>query len=694
MSSENGRVAARRVPPQDQAEPTGEWRLPPTDLGLGLGVGAAGTVPISRRVALGVLGAGAVAGAGLVTGCASSQPRAGRRRRRPRRGQAMSTSTTPGPTSTTTTTTPEEEPPPTDLAPWSDPATWGGKVPGAGDRASITRPVLLDVDATVAGVLVDPAGQLVFDPAKSHTLTSTANVVVKGTLRMRPGSAGVHQVLAFAGIDEGRFVGGDTHAEMDSDVGLWLVGAGRLDAVGTRKTAWTHLAGAANHGAGSITVDDATGWQVGDEVVVTPTGRHDYGDHWKHHDRRVVKAVSGKTVTLDRPLDHDHPTVTVRAGVTHRAEVLNLTRNVRIEGAPDARAHVIQLHGTVPQTLGWIGLRNLGPRGVLGRYSLHFHMCEDGSRGSTVEGAVALESANHAFVPHLSNGVTFTDCLVHESVNDAFWWDLAGDGQESGDVPSHDILWDRCVASFIAHGDGEDAHSNSGFMMGAGEGNIARRCVATGVSGRSEGATGFQWSAGSNDELNPWTFEDNLAHNNTHSGLFYWQNNAPKTIVDRFTAYNCGQGIYAGSYINLVSYRDCTVYGCADWGLNVRATPSGVRNQTITYDGMYIDQAGRGEFAVMIQEHTLSDDKVTVFTKGTFKGATKAQVGFPSGGELRQMYDFVDCTFEGNAFWVASGVPADSQIRVIRGNLGTLDVHPPGGPGTRKAAWNGTVTPA
>ncbi len=691
MSNEHGTDAPRRALPSDDQRPQrrpddGEWRLPPP------------AVPISRRAALGVLGAGAMAGAGFVTGCASSQPRRPPRRARTGRRGAMSTSTTPPASSTTTTTTttaPTEPPPTGDLARWSDPATWGGKVPGAGDRATVTRPVLLDVDAQVAGVLVEAAGELVFDPDKSHTLKSSANVLVNGAVRMRPASAAVHHVLAFTGVDESRFVGGPSHAPLDSDVGLWLVGAGVLDAMGTEKSAWTHLAAAANPGAGSITVDDASGWQVGDEIVVTPTEAHDYGDHFKHHDRRTVRAVSGKTVTLDKALDHPHPFVTVRPGVTHRPEVLNLSRNVRIEGAPDARAHVMQLHGTAKQTIGWIGLRNLGPEGVLGRYALHFHMCNDGTRGSTVVGAVALENANHAFVPHLSNGIAFTDCIVHESVNEAYWWDLVGPDQESGDVPSHDILWDRCVASFIDFGDGEgEAHSNAGFLLGSGKGNVARRCVAVGVSGRSEGSTGFTWSSGSNDETNGWVFEDNLAHNNTHSGIYYWQNNAPKTFVDRFTAYNCGQGIYAGSYINLVSYRDCTVYACADWGLNVRATPSGVGGQTITYDGMYIDQAGKGDFAVMIQEHTLSADKVTVFTKGTFKGATKAQVGFPSGGELRQMYDFVDCTFTGNAFWVAEGVPADSQIRVIRGNLGTFSVHPPGGPGQTKPAWNATTTPS
>jgi hypothetical protein len=623
---------------------------------------------MSRRAMLGVLGTGAIAGVGFVTGCSTSQP-----------GESGGGGGGR----------------PTNLARWSDPATWGGKVPGAGDRATVTRPVLLDVDARVKGVLIQAGGQLVFDPATTHTLTSTANVVVQGTLRMRPSSAGVQHLLVFAGVNEARFVGGPSHAVVDSDVGLWITGAGVLDAVGSSKTAWTHLAAATAAGAGSITVDQARNWRVGDEIVVTPTERHDYGDHFKHHDRRKIKAISGTTVTLDRALSYAHPFVTVKPGVTHKAEVLNLTRNVRIEGTATGRAHVMQLHGTKPQTLGWLALRYMGPRQVLGRYALHIHMAGDGSRGSTVTGAVAADSANHAFVPHLSNGIGFTDCLVHDSLNDAFWWDLAGDGQESGDVPSHDILWDRCVASFIQHLDGEEAHSNSGFSMGAGKGNVARRCVATGVSGRSEGATGFQWGAGSNDETNPWVFEDNLAHNNTHSGLFYWQNNAPKTTIDRFTAYNCGQGIYAGSYINLVSYRDCTVYGCADWGLNVRATPSGVSGPTtITYDGMYIDQAGRGEYAVLIQEHTLSDDKVTVFTKGTFKGATKAQVGFPSGGELRQMYDFVDCTFSGNALWVARGVPANSQIRLIRSNVGSVSVHPTGGPGTAKPAWNATATPA
>jgi hypothetical protein len=228
-------------------------------------------------------------------------------------------------------------------------------------------------------------------------------------------------------------------------------------------------------------------------------------------------------------------------------------------------------------------------------------------------------------------------------------------------------------------------------MMGSGSGNVARRCVAAGVRGRSEGSTGFVWHAGSNDEANAWVFEDNIAHNNTHSALFYWQNNAPKHTIERFVGYNCGQGIYAGSYMNLVSYRGCIVYACNDWGLNIRATPPGGQD-TITFDDMYVDQAGRSDYAVLVLEHTLSDDMVTVLTNCEFKGGNEAQVGFPNGGDYRQMYDFVDCTFGGNAFWLAEGVPTDSQIRVQGGNLGSLNVHPPGGPGEARSEWNGSVT--
>jgi hypothetical protein len=581
---------------------------------------------------------------------------------------------------------------------WSDPATWGGTLPGEGDVAVVSKPILYDTDATVAGVRVEAAGDLVFDPASTRQLRSTGNVVVAGRLRMRPGAWDRRHDITFVDVDESRFEGGHSDEPMETDVGLWVTGNGLLDVQGTPKTAWTNLAGAAEQGDRTITVADATGWRVGDEVVVTPTEPTTVPDHWAHHDRRTVVSVDGTRVGLDRGLSHPHPAVTVRPGVTHTAEVLDLTRNVTIQGTPEGRSHVMMLAAARPQAIAHLGLRHMGPRQgdeeVLGRYALHFHANYDGSAGSQVDGVVAYDSTGHAFASHLSNGVTFQECVAHDMVDDAFWWDLSLSGEGRDLVPSNQIVYDRCVASYVKSG-GNSKFNLTGFLMGAGDGNVARGCVSTGVEGGAESSAGFHWPSHSrNDEV--WTFEGNLAHNNRHSGIYFWQNGVPRTIVDRYTAYHCGLGIFAGSYSNLVSYRDCTIYACEKGGITISALPSreGRRSgETITYESVYVDQAGMSEYAVDITKHLArgASDRVTSITGSTFKGGVKAQVGLPQGGDHPQLYDFVDCTFEGNEFWLADGLPDQTNLRVD-GPGGSFVVRPADQPGDPRPAWNATVS--
>src|SRR5690606_14088009 len=141
---------------------------------------------------------------------------------------------------------PAPEPPPVAL--WSDPATWGGTVPGEADVVVIDKPITLDVDARVAGVRIGTGGELTFDPAQSRTLESTGNVEVSGVLRARPDRADVVHRLGFLGIDESLFVGDHTMAPYETDVGVWVLAGGVLDLQGTRKRAWAHLAGSADAG--------------------------------------------------------------------------------------------------------------------------------------------------------------------------------------------------------------------------------------------------------------------------------------------------------------------------------------------------------------------------------------------------------------------------------------------------------------
>jgi Right handed beta helix region/G8 domain len=619
---------------------------------------------------------------------------------------APSTVASPSPGSRPPDTAPADTPPerpeevPQPQARWSDPESWGGELPSEADVATIDKPVLLDVDAAVSGVRIEPQGALVFDPSSSRRLASSGNLVVAGRLVVRPADAAVLHQIEFVNVDEAAFRGGHTEEPFDEDVGLWVVGAGLLDVHGTPKTAWTRLAGEANAGDGTIAVDDATGWQVGDEVVVTPTEPTTVEDHWTHHDRRVIASIDGKQITLDRPLEHPHPTVTVRPEVVHRAEVLNLTRNVVIGGTPEGRSHVIMLTTTAPQQILHAGLRHMGPRQgddeeVLGRYAIHFHGDGDGSRGSLVEGVAVYDSTGHAFAAHLSDGVTFRDCVAHDLVDDAYWWDLSLDGGGRHLVPSNDILYERCVAHFVKSG-ANSKFNLTGFLMGAGEGNVARGCVATGVQGGAESSAGFHWPSHSRDD-HTWTFEDNIAHNNHHSGIYFWQNGAPRTIVDRFTAYHCGMGIFAGSYANLASYRDCTIYACEKAGLVISALPAkkGERTgETITYEGMYVDQAGLTDYAVHITKHLARGGRVTLISGSTFLGGRVAQIGIPEGGDHPQLYDITDCTFEGNEFWLADDVSSDTQLNVRDSSAGSFIVRPADQPGELREEWNASVTEA
>ena len=579
---------------------------------------------------------------------------------------------------------------------WSNPATWGGRVPTRGDIVRIDKPVLLDVNAEVAGVRIGVRGSLVFDPARSQRLASHGNIVVRGRLVTRPSGPRVVHRIVFVGIDERRFRGGHVRAPIPSDVGLWIVGNGVLDSHGSPKTPWTRLARAAQAGDRAITVVDPAGWRVGDEIVITPTQRPTVAKHWTHHDRRRIAAINGRTIRLDRALTYRHPAVRVRPGVIHRAEVLNLTRNVVISGTPQGRAHVIMLMTTRPQRISHVWLRHMGPRHgeqeVLGRYALHFHADRNGSRGSLVDGVVVSDSTGHAFAAHLSNGVTFRRCVAHDLVDDAFWWDLGLHGGRDL-VPSHDIVYDRCVAHYVKSG-GNSKFNLTGFMMGAGRGNVARGCVATGVQGGSESSAGFHWPSHSRDD-NTWTFVDNLAHNNRHSGIYFWQNGAPRTIVTRFTAYHCGQGIFAGSYANLASYRRCTIYACRNDGLVISALPSkeGTRTgETITYERMYVDQAGLSDYAVRITKHLSRGGRVTRISGSTFRGGRRAQVGLPDGGRHPQLYDFVNCRMVGNKFWLARDVPVRTRLRVRSRVAAPYVVRRADQPGTLRRAWNARVT--
>lgn len=378
---------------------------------------------------------------------------------------------------------------------WSDPRTWtGGVAPGPATRVVVRAGdrVTLDRDVQVHGVEVD--GSLVLAPDRSVRLASDRNVVVSGTLQMTPATAAIVHELRFVGLDDSKFVGGGMGV-IDSDVGLWVVGAGRLDLEGTPRTGWTNLAGALPAGATALTLaSPPVGWHAGDEVFVAPTEAPTVGKpSWTGFEDTRIASVSGATLSLLSPARRAHPVV----GGRWTAEVGDLTRNVKIDGTASGFAHVF-IHSTSAQTIRYAELQYLGVAGVLGRYPLQFHHDGDGSRGSVIEGVVVHQSGNHAFVPHGSNGITFHDTIAYDIANDAYWWDPpvhapmhAPTMTDMSDGSSSDIVIDHAIAALVH---GPSGPLLTGFRLGQGAPgtDTIRDSVATGVDGRN-GASGFAW---------------------------------------------------------------------------------------------------------------------------------------------------------------------------------------------------------
>lgn len=453
------------------------------------------------------------------------------------------------------------------------------------------------------GFRVPPGESWYFDPDRSTTVEVAANVIVEGTLSMRPSSPDVTHVLRFVDVDESAYRGGGMEV-LDTDVGLWVIGAGVLDLQGTPRASWAR------------TGSDPS-WLPGDELVITPTEPEDFACRPFRTGDAVPQAYE------DVPL----------------AEVLNLTRNVIIEGTPEGRAHTVFLQTTQPQNLSHALFRHMGPRQeaerqedqkIVGRWPIHFHFAGEGSRGSVVEGCLVRDAGSHAFVAHESHGVTFRECVAYDVEEAAYWWD-------QGDQ-THDTLYERCVAANVASI--VRNHALAGFEFQLGRGNRAVACVATAVGNRGAfNASGFFWPGKSGSA---WDFEDCVAHNNTHNGIFWWQNNIDDVDHETrgFVAYNNGRrGIFQGAYKSPARHFQATLRG-NEFEHHAQA----IMNSSGVVGGSdQMDIWGR-EYALVLSG-TVGQFRETpvVFVEDRYAGYQTAPVFINCNGRHREWH-FVRCT--------------------------------------------------
>jgi len=332
---------------------------------------------------------------------------------------------------------------------WSDPATWtSNKVPGTGARVQIKpgHVVIYDRDADTVLRAVHVAGTLRFARDRDTQLCAGLITVQPGdqyiedgfdcsTHAFRPDPELPRATLEVGTPDE------PIPAKHRALIRLYyLYGmnrdscpaivccAGRMDFHGAAMNrTWVRLGATAKKGDDTITLaEPVSGWKAGDRVIVTATQRDENGGGTRRPgvanrnvftEERLIKSIDRKQLVLDGPLTHEH-----KGDGDYRGEVANLSRNVIVESANPAkgRGHTMY-HRHSAGSISYSEFRHLGKEGLLGRYSIHYHLCGDSMRGSFLVGNSVWDSGNRWITIHGTNYLVVRDNVGYGSVGHGFF---------------------------------------------------------------------------------------------------------------------------------------------------------------------------------------------------------------------------------------------------------------------------------
>ena len=224
---------------------------------------------------------------------------------------------------------------------------------------------------------------------------------------------------------------------------------GILDMHGVpRNPTWTSLSTTANINDATITLITAVDWQVGEVIVIAPTGY----DSTEAEEKTIVSIdntnPSNPVITLDSPLSFKHYSgiQTFPSGdfIEMRAEVGLLTRNVVFRGDPETSAanqfgaHIMLCSMGDESLIGrieYIELRDVGQAFQLGRYPIHFHMIGT-VMNSYVNGNSIHNTYNRAVTIHGVFYLRVTNNLAYNTMGHTYFIE---DGIETNNFVSNNL---------------------------------------------------------------------------------------------------------------------------------------------------------------------------------------------------------------------------------------------------------------
>lgn len=336
-----------------------------------------------------------------------------------------------------------------------------------------------------------------------------------------------------------------------ADFGLLVMNSGTCNIQGQSRTAgkdiaWCRLAADAAANATSLTVDADTGWLDNDQIAVTSTTR----TITQSEAGFLNGAAGASTLTVDGfggtagGLGFAHDGV-----APFRAEVMLLTRNVRISGnASGLNAYVLIGISACDfdwAEFFWLGSGSAGRRGI-----------EYGNANPTTGGNVNIQY-----------------CSIRNSGR--FFFVLGGGGGIC--VFSNNTCWNSTHGINFSNASGATVTCNNNIIslcttdpcitavrFGTFENNIVSSSLLN----------GFLFSGGSGQGA-PASFINNEVHSCTGSAFLMYVTLNASVVCDNLYAWRCaGAGITAPQALADLTINNSTITGCAT-GLTVSTTSNG-----------------------------------------------------------------------------------------------------------------------
>lgn len=319
---------------------------------------------------------------------------------------------------------------------WSNPANWGGTLPGPNTPVTIQPGDQIIIDQNVDVKNITVKGELYVQQDKNIHVQANWILVDGQNALFEWGNS--NSPYAMQGLITLKHDLTDTKGCCGTKF-FSAVNGGTVRFFGAQKLSWTQLNGTVNPGATQLTLADPVDWLPGDEIVIAST---DYDPH--QAETRFIQSVNGNTVTLTQGLSHKH------YGQVHnydngnesldmRAEVGLLTRHIKIQGDGQSTnngfgGHCMWHQGTFV-TFDGVELYHMGQKSELGRYPFHWHLAGN-VPGQHIQNSSIHRSWNRLVTVHGTNLADVIDNVGYDHIGHGYFLE---DGTEFGNDFIHNL---------------------------------------------------------------------------------------------------------------------------------------------------------------------------------------------------------------------------------------------------------------